>query len=183
MNTTKNRPLPSSRLDLLLAGRHEVKRYAELPRPHQLALAHYMAVDGEAWENLLKLPSRRNSKESIRTALIEALPRYVGQYGECLFGAALLPTRDVLASIIRDPELAGDWPDWKTYHAWYCQPSSAGGVPDHPRRNRWPVILSSTDDETLQDGWHRLHCYVRQGAKAIPAVFYPKARHMGSKAR
>jgi hypothetical protein len=82
----------------------------------------------------------------------------------------------VLAAVIQDPEIAGYWADWKSYHDGYCAPH-AGGVPDHPRTNRWPVILSSTNEETLQDGWHRLHCYVRQRARLIPAVRYPKPHH------
>jgi hypothetical protein len=43
------------------------------------------------------------------------------------------------------------------------------------------VILSSSDDETLQDGWHRLHSYVRAGHADIPAVFYPEQRHLNIK--
>jgi hypothetical protein len=166
-----------SRQDQLLAGDFNIVAYADLARPHQLALAHYMAVDGEAWESLLKLPAGRNSPRAIRKALAKALPEYVTRYGPVQFGVAMLKATDVIKSVAGDTEIAEDWPDWKAYHQWYCGQDSGPAV-DHPRRNRWPVILSTFDDETLQDGWHRLHCYIRQGARKIPVVFYPQPHHL-----
>ena len=166
-----------SGLDQLLAGKYSIRPYSELTRPYQLALAHYMAVDGEAWDNFLVLPSTRNTQEVICRALNLALPQYVKQYGQVKFGIAKLTSRAVIKSVAATPEIAEDFEDWKAYHKWYC---SQGGAVDHPRRNRWPVILSNTDDETLRDGWHRLHCYVSQGARNLPAVFYPHPHHLRS---
>lgn len=164
-------------MDQLLAGSYDIRRYEDLPRPHQLALAHYMAVDGEAWDNFFKLPAGRNSKEAICKALAKALPQYVDKYGRVQFGLARLTTPALMRSVVGDAEIDSYWHDWRAYHQWYLNAESGPDV-NHPSRNRWPVILSSFDDETLQDGWHRLHCYVRQGARSIPAVFYPQPRHL-----
>lgn len=60
--------------------------------------------------------------------------------------------------------------DFDEYHEWYV---SQGKMPDHPTAALWPVILSSTPDETLQDGWHRLHDYYRKGIEMVPAVYFP----------
>jgi hypothetical protein len=89
-----------------------------------------------------------------------------------------LSVSDLKSAIMADKELAEDWPSWAVYHEWYCHPAN-GGVPNHPRDDRWPVILSSANAETLQDGWHRFHCYVQQRACDVPAVFFLQARHLG----
>ena len=54
------------------------------------------------------------------------------------------------------------------YAAWYAE---ATDVPDHGPDQRWPVLLSDNDEETLVDGWHRLHSYLRAGHADIPCVF------------
>jgi len=40
------------------------------------------------------------------------------------------------------------------------------------------VLLSYDNYETLTDGWHRLHSYMRDGADEIPALFYPLSHHL-----
>jgi hypothetical protein len=63
--------------------------------------------------------------------------------------------------------------DVMSWHRWFLR---TFGVEDHPRRNRWAVILSGVEDPIggiIQDGWHRLNEYVRQGARVIPVVYYP----------
>lgn len=175
--TKDTAPSTPSRMDQLLAGGYEIRRFADMTRPYQLAVAHYMAVDGEAWENLLKLPNRRNQPVAIVEALKKALPQYVERHADCKFGVARIPTQVMTRSIYEDPEISGDWPSWEAYRDWYCSPAH-GISENHSTRNRWPVVLSCTPDETLQDGWHRVHCYATQGARFIPAIFFPQSHHL-----
>jgi hypothetical protein len=84
-------------------------------------------------------------------------------WGE-LFGIGKLPTRALIDEVMRDEEL-DDWPSWREYHAWYL---SLGHVPFH--QQRWAVILSKDNYETLEDGWHRFHSYVRDNRRVVAAV-------------
>lgn len=141
----------------------EVMPFRDLPVPAQLAIAHYMAVDGEAW----KLPP------VFEREFRSMLPWFRKKYGAKKFGYVEIPMEILTDAIMDDEYMAIDRPDLRTfdeYHRWYVQ---KGGIPDHPETGRWPVILSSMDEQTLQDGWHRLHDYYRKGAEVIPAVYYP----------
>jgi len=40
------------------------------------------------------------------------------------------------------------------------------------------VLLSSDAYETILDGWHRFHSYVRDGASEIQAVFNVSDHHL-----
>lgn len=169
-----------SRLDQLIGPQAELRRFGDLPRPYQLALVHYMAVDGEAWPALF---TRRHrwSRRRATAILAAALPQYVDLVGSCLFGVARLSVSTVKHAVLQDPEIAGHYADWNAYRngMW----AGRSGIPNHATTRRWPVILSSTDDETLQDGWHRLHCYLAQGARFIPAVYYPQPQHRAQHAK
>lgn len=169
-----------SRLDRLIGPQAQLRRFADLPRPYQLALVHYMAVDGEAWPTLFA-SGRRWSRRRAAAILTAALPQYVDLVGTSVFGVARLSVSAVRRAVLEDPEIAGHYADWSAYRdaMW----AGKGEIPHHATAGRWPVILSSTDDETLQDGWHRLHCYLAQGARAIPAVYYPQPQHLAQHAR
>lgn len=84
----------------------------------------------------------------------------------------LVPLADVLAQAMASGDHAVDFNgDWEAYHAWYL---SGGDVPDHGT-SRWPVIENSErgraiNGEYLDDGWHRLHSYVRAGDTHIPVL-------------
>jgi hypothetical protein len=164
----------TARLDKLIRGRYRIARFADLSLAYQLSLAQYMAVDGTSWDSEL-IDEGIFEGDGVVVALTEAMPAFVRCYGEQQFGVASLPTSDLKRAVMAGEELEV-WADWDAYHHWYCLPSS-GPVPDHPKLGRWPVVLSSTSEETLQDGWHRLHCYARQGARVIPAVFFAQAHH------
>lgn len=164
-----------SRLDQLIGSAYEVRSFVDLTRPYQMAIAHYMAVDGEAWELLLPGKVTWRTPAKVVEALGKALPEYVRLYGERRFGVASLPVALVKDAVLKDPVLIESGAA-ASGSLWASKPGE-GDIPDHPKTNRWPVILSSTDDETLQDGWHRLHCYIAQGARVIPAIFYPSRRH------
>lgn len=105
-----------SRLDDLLAERHQIVAFRNLTKPYQLALVHYMAVDGEAWDALSGVPYGASADE-ILNAIIQALPQYVGRYGDCQFGVVALPVRDVQQSVMQDEEIRDAFSDWAHYHA------------------------------------------------------------------
>lgn len=148
-----------------------VMPFRELPAPARLAIAHYMAVDGEAWELPPEYAPYEVSVRKIRRDFRSMLRWFTEEYGAKRFGYVEIPM-DVLAeTVMQDEEMQqSSFRDFDDYHRWFV---SQGHMPDHPRTARWPVILSTFPDETLQDGWHRLHDYYRQGAKTIPAVYYP----------
>jgi hypothetical protein len=139
----------------------EVIPYRDLSLPAQKAVAHYMAIDGEAWE----LPEGFELKH-----FPESIPWFVERYGDVLFGYVEIPMKELTKTVLQDPELVDEGiKTFEQYHEWYMRTP----MPDHPKKNLWPVILSSDDYETLQDGWHRFHDYYRKGIKVVPAVYYP----------
>jgi hypothetical protein len=144
--------------------------YRDLPKSAQLAIAHYMAIDGEAWP----LPEIRKYPLNITSWLPKHLSYFVENWGDKPFGYVELPMEEVMADVMRNPEIKADFSDWEAYHDWY----SVGPMPKHTSKDPWPVILSDYSDETLQDGWHRLHRYYDLGMETIPAVYYlPKVRY------
>lgn len=161
-----------SRMDTLIGNRYAVKAFRDLPVTHQLAIAHFMAIEGEAWELLGPLEGASDS-ETVKASLEAALPEYVKKYGDCHYGVVDLPAESVKQAVMLDEELASSFSGWDEYQAWYL---GGGGIPEHPPTNRWPVVLSNYDDETLRDGWHRLHSYLRACATTVPAVFYPEVQ-------
>lgn len=157
-----------SKRNRVLIRRHggKVMPFRKLPPAAQLAIAHYMAINGDAWD-LPWEPARM----PVRTEEIRRMmPFFLEEYGDEPFGLVNIPTQALVEAVSQDDFFAGEWASFEEYHAWYV---SHGGVPHHPKTNRWPVILSSFEDETLQDGWHRFHSYYEQGARTIPAVYYP----------
>lgn len=159
------------RLDRLIGENYRLLAFRELSSEYQLAIAHYMTIDGEAWE--CHFSEAIAQAQSPVAALRDALNIYAHEYGDTRWGVLELPADTLKAAIMADIELKSDFDSWNAYAAWYCK----GAVPNHPVSDRWPVILSSNDEETLQDGWHRCHCYLRRGDLSVPAVFYPEKRH------
>jgi hypothetical protein len=147
--------------------------YRELPIPAQLAVAHYMALDGEAWE--VPQEVRKWSPSKLKKEFDSLLPYFRKTYGDQRFGYALIPMEALTSAIIQDPFVTEDIGVFDSYEAFDKWSHTQPGINlvRHPTTNRWPVILSSSDDETLQDGWHRFHTYYHQGAEMIPAVYYP----------
>lgn len=160
-----------SRMDDLIAGKnYEILCFRDLPTTHQLALVRLRAVDGDAWEIFYD-----DSGVFDNSALIAALPDYVREYGDGLWGSVTLTSDCVKKAVMADEDIESSFSCWEDYAAWY---NKAGDVPHHSNENRWPVILSSDDYETVFDGWHRLHCYMRDGHTDIPAIFLPDEQHI-----
>lgn len=161
----------TTRMDLLVANNSTAQHFEDLPVPYQLAIVFFMAVDGDAWDRV-DLPLL--TEENQHAVLTEMLPMYREMYGNTVFGVATLSTAALQASVMADPEIADSFASWDEYHRAYL----SGGAPEHPETDRWPVILSDEDSETLRDGWHRFHSYVRDGAVEIPVVFFPRMQHL-----
>jgi hypothetical protein len=192
--------------DALLGDACELVAFRDLPLPYRMALVHYKAVDGTAWEvsgfldevsmdpfvppkgrerlpeaelAALRLAHRRRWQDQVRQGMETAMPAFVEAYGDQMFGVASVPVKAAKAHVMALGDLAADWSgDWDAYHAWYA---GQGDVPDHPRDGRWPAIMSSFGDEAFEDGWHRFHSYVAAGDADIPVVFHPDERHFRMK--
>jgi len=158
------------RHDALIGDDYQILPFRDLPRPYRLAVAHYMAVNGDTWTDAA--PDRAEDLEA-------SLPGFDEHYGDVLFGIASIPADAAKASVMSDPELADSWNgDWDAYHAWY---TSRGDTPDYGTEDRWPCVMAGAEWETFQDGWHRFHSYCRAGHADIPVVFYPMQRHLDAR--
>ena len=161
----------TTRLDILIGDNYEIRRFSQLPASHQMAITWFMAVEGEAWDDV---DLSEFGEDELKSAIKKLLPAYVQIYGDTLFGVATLNTASLQSAVMRDPEIEETFASWAEYHEDYL----SGGVPEHPDSGRWPVLLSDHDEETLRDGWHRFHSYVRAGDIEVPAVFYPSEHHL-----
>ena len=142
--------------------------FRDLPVPARLAMAHYMALDGEAW--VLPPEYIHASVQRLSREFRSMLPWFTKEYGSQLFGLVEIPMNILTETIMQDDELRNSgFLNFDDFHEWF----SETGIPNHPKTSRWPVILSDYPEETLQDGWHRLNDYYRQGARTVPAVYFP----------
>ena len=160
-----------------LVKKHGGKKVAfrNLPESHQMALVWYMAVDGDAWDELFILRGNKTLKRNIR----KVLPKYVKKYGHLKFGMVDVPTEAIKAVIEQGFDDDREFKDFDSYHKWYLLGQD---IPKHSRTNRWPCILDSSNRpahwDILEDGWHRLHFYIKDGHKTIPCISYlPKIKY------
>ena len=152
--------------------------YKNLPKSHQLAIAHYMAIDGEAWKVDYEFEGGITKKGSIKSQLTKTLPLFVKKYGRCRFGISEIPSEVLAEKIMNMEDIKKEFKSFMDYHKWYKK----GGIPRHNNSNRWPCIIDSTTDpiynEVLEDGWHRFHRYIEAGHKTIPCISYlPKENY------
>lgn len=169
----------------------EILKFRDLPAPYQMAMAWYMAIDGEAWCDVLDgvdvVPYENSFSnpvyhETWKKNLEQKMPEFVNLYGDVEFGIGQWPTADLVRSIAQDEpfiseqsedetiaEYAKDHPLGSSMHGYYKS--------EYPEEGRYPVILSSFDDETLEDGWKRFSLYTRSGYESTPVIFYPEDWH------
>lgn len=150
------------RMDCLIGNGYQICAFSDLPVPYQLAISHYLAIDCGSWEIFY-------DDDQV------LLHDYIRKYGDQIFGVIKLDAQCMAQSVMADPELVASFSSWEQYTNSYC---AAGDVPEYSNQNRWPVILSQDNYETLLDGWHRFHSYMRSGCLDIPAVFFPSERHL-----
>ena len=97
-------------------------------------------------------------------------------YGKKEFGLASVPTALIKRYVLEfQDKLPSDFrpsvfKDFEAYGRWYA--SAGNRIPKH--RVQWPCILSEFDDELFEDGWHRLHAYVKQRRPMVPVLLFPK---------
>ncbi len=155
-----------------------VVRYDQLDLVSRYAMAWYMAVDGEAWDlpTALRLCTRRTHEQErvYKRKFLRQDAWFMRHYGHEKFGTVTLPMDELCREIFeRTPDIRSDFRTFKEYCKWYeCMNLTKS---DRRHRTVWPVILSSTDDDVLQDGWHRFHVYRIQGREHVPALFYTGA--------
>lgn len=187
------KPMRSEKLDLFEQG-FEIVPYRELPQPYQMALAWYMAVNGEAWDDIIdhdtvEMPDDVQNSDDPRwhagykAALEKLLPKFVRKYGKVEFGVATWATETLIASVAGDETFVEDGLDLEGTQAWFQASVQNYFTTSYPETDRWPVIMSNFEDETFQDGWHRFHIYVSNGHTDIPVVFYPEEWHFEIKAK
>lgn len=164
--------------DLIRQYGGKTVRYADLPRPAQLAIAHYMGVDsdGAAWGENLPAWADALSLPQLQRRLPELLPYLKQRYGDKPFGFVRIPMKALADSIMQDEDIGTDYRTFDEYHRDFVR---GGYMPRHGTRDMWPVILDTNNEfETLQDGWHRLHRYYQLGARSIPAIYYlPRVKY------
>lgn len=162
-------------------ARGRVFAYKDLTPPYQKAIAHYMAVDGQAWpfhggDGSYGFGNELNGDRY----WADHLDTYVTEFATVRFGVVDVPMRELAAAVMSvNEDISDGWPDWETYHAWY-RTDSAGevgrGVPESSTET-WPVVLDRDFDAVLDDGWHRLHHYYAAGLDVVPAVYYLRDEH------
>lgn len=153
----------SGKVRLLKKYGGQVVDFAHLPQPYQLSIAHYMAVDGEAWEAPSVTHQRKGPQQ-----LLKDLPMLIKKYGKKKFLIAELPTDVVVEEINKGLALIGEekYPPRNPRYA-------VGKFRErHPLDNRWPSIISNHEDEFLQDGWNRFGVYYHRGDTTIPLIMY-----------
>jgi hypothetical protein len=57
--------------------------------------------------------------------------------------------------------------DWEAHHQ---ETLATHPVPRYPEGNRWPLIVNDENPNYVDDGYHRMHSYMRDGATHIPTV-------------
>ena len=168
----------------------KVVAFKDMPKPYQMAIAWYMAVDGEAWDIFYSAPDNNVSYEKHTKALRAWMSRnmdlYVSRYGKKKFGMLTVPMADFARlayeysvtahSDLFEVEYIKSFED---YHKWYMK-QSKGEFKLHTETT-WPGILNDFEkDESgiLQDGWHRFNTYYKKGLKKMPLVYYPYQRRL-----
>jgi hypothetical protein len=171
-------------------GNAKIMRYRDLTRPYQLAIGYYMSIDGDVWDFVndnwrnhrfwyKENPSNKDREEFDRyvfRVMVRSIPLFIKEYGGNKFGVGEFPTEILIKRIIDCGWPSAEINTIESYKDWVKKNT---GIPGHPKRNRWPVILDSYDDSYdneannfLQDGFHRMHCYLLRGDKTIPFVYY-----------
>lgn len=159
--------------------------YSDLPQAHQLAIARWMTIDCESWPMLGKLAEEAESvratdyrdpkkwdkyMKDLNNLLKQSIHLYARKYANKKISIVEIPTVVIKKEMMkRSEDLEEAFSNWDEYHRWYAKNNR---VPNHSDKDRWPCILSGFNDEVVEDGVHRLHCYIKQGVKKIPCVFY-----------
>jgi len=147
-----------------------VVRFWQLPLEAKAALAWYMAFDGCAW----KLPQYLEKEFTVNDFVDVVRKGGFNRYMDFQIGFHPgISVKDLKKSMMQDSDIENEHEDFNQYHEWYL--NVACPVDHDVTKPLWPVILGDLQTdyfETLQDGWHRFHCYVRNGIQKIPALYF-----------
>jgi hypothetical protein len=58
-------------------------------------------------------------------------------------------------------------PDWEAHHQ---DTVARHPIPYYPAEGRWPLIVSDANPNYIDDGYHRMHSYMRDDATEIPTI-------------
>ena len=153
-----------------------ITKVGALPFEAQCALAWYMSVDGEGWEvpEICRVGAPPiDFTDAVRQGAYDA------HRNERIGFHPGISVVDLKKAVMLDCDMQ-DYPhqNFEQYHERYL--NIARPVDHDVTKPLWPIVLASVpkneDDahyfETLQDGWHRFHCYVRKGVQKIPALYF-----------
>lgn len=150
-------------ISLIKKHNGKIMKFRHLPKEARYAMAHYMSIDGEAWDIPETLDEIFKRKRNLQMGkeIAQHIKFYTKKYGNNKFGLVNLPTDELLAFFCK-----GVYPKAKSLY--------------EKRTSIWPVILEFTpvnEDNPLpiQDGWHRLSDYVTMGLKKIPCLYFLKS--------
>ena len=163
--------------------------YKDLPQPYQLSIAWYMAVNGEAWDfphngcekhlwhknqHLGYDEANQKYERYMKRMIKDRIDFYISKYGHIKFGQVEMPSVDLCLEIFqRNKEIHDDFDSFQDYQKWYLKHIAGDKfLPRHRRTDRWPCIISGFDDDVLEDGWHRFHCYVKRKDPTVPCIFF-----------
>jgi len=167
--TLQNHPRTSKFLP-----RGKVMTFKELPQTAQNALIHYMSVDGAAWavrdgwEDWIwgeGQPSTLEGRAEVLADIEKFRDRFIQAYGNTKFGYVIIPYEELVEAVNGDDAFTGNY---NYFSYWNNGQTKINGEYEVPT---WPVILSESHDETLQDGWNRFSMYV-QCKLPVPAIWY-----------
>ena len=163
----------------------KVMAFKDLPMGAKMAMAWYMAVDGEAWA-LPKNWTRGGNgewseklQEHAKKQLAKNMDYFDKEYGKKKFGLAMVPREEVEAIMFKGLQWRAKSegaPSYTSFSAWlkaYTEDYS-GGIPNHKTADYPSIFGDFKDDLLLQDGWHRFACYCKKKVKVLPFIYYLK---------
>lgn len=142
--------------------RRNVMLFRNLPLAAKLALVHRLGECGELPDELTNGLSQEPAQARVCAALGDVPTAYVEVPAD--------EVKSVFDARLDSTQGSHDG-TWDSYHRWYL---SLGDVPEYAQEDRWPV-LSWADDEVFEDGWHRLHSYMRSNHPNIPVYSFDRA--------
>jgi hypothetical protein len=152
-------------LKFSLLANSPVLAFPDLPLTAQKAyLQRYVVecccVDGFDYADLDKYFD--NGENGWLAFIAEATPLLAGRF----FRYGLCEADDIKHRIMKvEPEISQDFNTFQEYADWYC----SGPMPEYSEKDRWPCVASG-DELVLEDGWHRLHAYIKAGHATIPVL-------------
>lgn len=163
----------------------EIVKFRELPMSHQMAICWHMTVDGSAWSDVIdydkhSMPDSADSSDAIldkahKSILQQHMPDFLDRYGDLEFGVATWKTNALLETVASDEGFSDMGLDRTREH--FQQTITGYHITAYSPVDRWPIIMSDEDYETIHDGWHRFQIYVSNGHTDIPVIFHPSEWH------